>query len=97
MSHNPISQMLLLTATLLVGCERIPESSRFQLVSSDAHVYRIDTMTGKVSKVDSSGITAISEQASPLVIGEVYLFESGERMKYLGKGKFGSAVTVSNW
>ena len=87
-----------LAALLLAACEQFHQAPpRYQLIASQADVYRVDTSTGAVSKVEASGVQSIAEVPLPLTIGSLYRFETGETMKYLGKGQFGLGVTVSNW
>lgn len=99
-THIKLVVPLLVVATLS-ACDRLPQMpvqrDNYQMIASQNEVYRLDTNTGRVAKIDASGVKPLSESPMPLAIGGLYKLETGETVKYLGAGKFGPAVTVSNW
>ena len=91
----------LLVVAALTACDRLSslptQRANYQMIAAQNEVYRLDTSTGRVAKVDSNGVKPLAESPTPVAIDGLYKLETGETVKYLGAGKFGPAVTVSNW
>lgn len=79
---------------LVSACkETNSDVGRYQVFITNGVVWRLDTISGNTIVVDSNK----SDRPQQLVVGNVYLFEDGKLMKYIGSGKFKSAHTVSRW
>lgn len=84
-------------ASLAACTPQLPPQERFAIASSQSETYRIDVVTGQVSRIVGEELKPLRDLPIPLLVGHIYIREDGSRVKYEGKGVFGSAVTVSNW
>ena len=81
---------LALGSITLFGCSDRHESEQFKLVPSPSgELYRIQSTTGTLHKVQGGTLFRVAEtDRIQLRPGQVYVFENGSHMKYLGDGKF---------
>lgn len=91
---------ILITLTL-IGCSDgwNTTSNKYQLVvSSDGHVYRMDTRTGDVVVIEQVPMHKLSQSDQiPLVVNALYKTEEGEVIRYAGKGKFEARRPLSDF
>ena len=84
------------TILAMAGCNSqnaIPVE-RFQvLIAAPDRIYRIDSFTGEIQRVESDGMFPIVPFGRiKLEIGRIYKLEDDTLVAYEGAGKFGSAT-----
>ena len=72
-------------------------AASFTLIAAGNEVYRLNTVSGEIGRVMPDGVKSVQQDPYPLSIGSTLRLEDGTLIKYLGHGKFGPAITVSNW
>ena len=87
-------KLIFIMMFLLVGCDKTTALSNFneknfQIISAqDGSAYRLNSATGQVSLITTTGIKPINETAITLEIGKIYTLENNATAIYEGKGIF---------
>src|SRR5688572_25327853 len=80
----------LVLVVFLAGCGRPLRGEKYGLTTAiDGSVYRINAETGEIHKVHGSQLVLVAEtNRIEMTVGNVYVFEDGRPMEYLGAGEF---------
>jgi len=87
---------IVLTTLVVAGCNLpgVTPVERFRvLIAAPDRIYRIDSVTGEIQRVESDGMFPVVPFGRiKLEIGRIYKLEDDTLVAYEGAGKFGSAT-----
>jgi uncharacterized lipoprotein YmbA len=89
--------LMLVLAGVLAGCSKPAPQATYLLLAVGTEAYRVNTVSGDVSRVTAQGVIPVKEEPQPLAVGSLVRLEDGRVVRYEGKGKLVPAVTVKNW